>query len=90
MMGTKENVASAEKASIRTYFSMADSEKKGCYCGASRFVYDAGQDLYSLLTLLGKGEPEPCYLLTRLTLRLLGLRVTSDRARWTGASHPGP
>jgi hypothetical protein len=44
--GTKEIVAAVEKASIRAYVSMADFEGRNPYYGASRFVYDAGQDLY--------------------------------------------
>lgn len=44
--GTKEIVATVEKAAIRAYVSMADFEKKSPYFGASRFVYDAERDLY--------------------------------------------
>jgi len=44
--GTKENIAAVEKAGVRAYVSMADFEKKSPYYGASRFIYDAEQDLY--------------------------------------------
>ena len=44
--GTKEIVATLEKASIRAYVTMADFEKKSPYFGSSRFVYDAERDLY--------------------------------------------
>jgi transposase len=44
--GTKENVAAVEKAGVRAYVSMADFEGRSPYYGASRFVYDAEQDLY--------------------------------------------
>jgi pimeloyl-ACP methyl ester carboxylesterase len=44
--GTKENIAVVEKAGLRAYVSMADFEKKSPYYGASRFHYDAEQDLY--------------------------------------------
>jgi hypothetical protein len=44
--GTKEIVATVEKAAIRAYVSMADFEKKSPYYGASKFVYDAERDLY--------------------------------------------
>jgi transposase len=44
--GTKEIVATVEKASIRAYVSMVDFEKKSPYFGSSRFVYDAEGDLY--------------------------------------------
>ena len=55
--GTKEIVAAVEKAAIRAYVSMADFEKKSPYYGASRFVYDAEQDLYGC----PKGEPLRLY-----------------------------
>ena len=44
--GTKEIVASVEKAAIRAYVSMSDFEKKSPYYGASRFVYEPERDLY--------------------------------------------
>ena len=44
--GTKEIVAAVEKAAIRAYVSMADFENRNPYYGASRFVYDAEEDLY--------------------------------------------
>jgi len=44
--GTKEIVATVEKASIRAYVSMADFEGRSPYYGTSRFVYDAERDLY--------------------------------------------
>jgi transposase len=44
--GTKEIVATLEKAAIRAYVSMADFEKKSPYFGSSRFVFDAERDLY--------------------------------------------
>ena len=44
--GTKEIVATVEKAAIRAYVSMVDFEKKSPYYGSSRFVYDAERDLY--------------------------------------------
>jgi transposase len=44
--GTKEIVANVEKAGVRAYVSMADFEGRSPYYGASRFVYDAEQDLY--------------------------------------------
>ena len=44
--GTKEIVATVEKAAIRAYVSMAAFEKKSPYYGASRFVYDGERDLY--------------------------------------------
>ena len=44
--GTKEIVAAVEKASIRAYVSMADFEGRNPYYGASRFAYDAEEDLY--------------------------------------------
>jgi hypothetical protein len=44
--GTKEIVATVEKAAIRAYVSMADFEKKSPYFGSSRFFYDAERDLY--------------------------------------------
>jgi hypothetical protein len=55
--GTKENVAAVEKASIRAYVSMADFEGRSPYYGASRFVYDAEQDLYEC----PQGEPLRLY-----------------------------
>ena len=55
--GTKENIAAVEKAGVRAYVSMADFEKKSPYYGASRFVYDAEQDLYEC----PKGEPLRLY-----------------------------
>ncbi|HJQ29528.1 MAG TPA: IS1182 family transposase, partial [Rubrobacter sp.] len=44
--GTKEIVATVEKAGVRAYVSMADFEGRSPYYGASRFVYDVEQDLY--------------------------------------------
>ena len=44
--GTKEIVATVEKAGVRAYVSMADFEGRSPYYGASRFVYDAERDLY--------------------------------------------
>jgi transposase len=55
--GTKEIVAAVEKAAIRAYVSMADFEGRNPYYGASRFVYDAKQDLYRC----PKGEPLRLY-----------------------------
>jgi hypothetical protein len=50
--GTKEIVAAVEKEGIRAYISMADFEGRSPYYGASRFAYDAEQDLY----ICPKGE----------------------------------
>jgi transposase len=55
--GTKEKIAAVEKAGVRAYVSMADFEKKSPYYGASRFVYDAEQDLYEC----PQGEPLRLY-----------------------------
>jgi transposase len=56
--GTKEIIAAVEKASIRAYLSVTDFEKKSpYYYGASRFVYDAEQDLYKC----PQGEPLHLY-----------------------------
>jgi transposase len=55
--GTKEIVAAVEKAGVRAYVSMADFEGRSPYYGASRFVYDAEQDLYEC----PQGEPLRLY-----------------------------
>jgi Transposase DDE domain/Transposase domain (DUF772) len=55
--GTKENIAAVEKASIHTYLSMADFEKKNTYYGASMFAYEPEQDLY----VCPRGEPLRLY-----------------------------
>jgi transposase len=55
--GTKEIVAAVEKAAIRAYVSMADFESRSPYYGASRFVYDAEEDLYRC----PRGEPLRLY-----------------------------
>ena len=47
--GTKEIVAAVEKESIRAYVSMADFEGRSPHYGASRFHYDAEEDLYRCL-----------------------------------------
>jgi hypothetical protein len=43
--GTKEIVAAVEGAGIWAYVSIADFEKKSPYYRASRFAYDAEQEL---------------------------------------------
>ncbi len=58
--GTKEIVAAVEKTAIRAYVSMADFEKKSPYYGASRFVYDAEQDLYRCPKGGALREGSPC------------------------------
>jgi transposase len=69
--GTKEIVATVEKAAIRAYVSMADFEKKSPYYGASRFFYDAERDLY--------GCPQGASL--RLYTHSYTERLTRYRAR---------
>jgi len=51
--GTKEIVATVEKAGVRAYVSMAAFEKKSPYYGVSRFVYESERDLYRC----PQGEP---------------------------------
>jgi hypothetical protein len=58
--GTKENIAAVEKAGVRAYVSMADFEKKSPYYGASRFVYDAEQDLFRCPQGERRGNPCNC------------------------------
>src|SRR5215210_3538980 len=55
--GTKEIIAAVEKASVRADVSMADFEGRSPYYGASRFVYDAEEDLYRC----PRGEPLRLY-----------------------------
>jgi transposase len=55
--GTKEIVAAVEKEGIHAYISMADFEGRSPYYGASRFAYDAEEDLYRC----PKGEPLRLY-----------------------------
>jgi transposase len=55
--GTKEIITAVEKAGVRAYVSMADFEGRSRYFGASRFVYDAEQDLYEC----PRGEPLRLY-----------------------------
>ena len=69
--GTKEIVATVERAAIRAYVSMADFEKKSPYFGSSRFFYDAERDLYRC----PKGES------LRLYTHSYTVRLTRYRAK---------
>jgi Transposase DDE domain len=45
--GTKENIATIEKAGIRAYTALADHEKRTSLFGRDAFAYDAEKDIYT-------------------------------------------
>jgi transposase len=61
--GTTENIAAIEKANIRAYLPLPDSDKRSPFFSKDNFVYDAQRDIYTcprgeLLRPLGRSYKE--------------------------------